>query len=73
MVNQQLEGHRTTCIMLSLDTYVINTISLDNYSRMELSLLTVKSNNNIADPLTKGLNKKLVKKSSRGKGLKHIE
>ena len=33
----------------------------------------VKSKDNIADPLTKGLNRELVDKSSRGMGLKPIE
>ena len=33
----------------------------------------VKSNDNIADPLTKGSNRELVDKSSRGMGLKPME
>ena len=33
----------------------------------------VKSKNNIADPLTKGLNKELVEKSSRGIRLQPIK
>ena len=33
----------------------------------------VKSKDNIADPLTKGLNRELVDKSSRGMGLKPME
>ena len=32
----------------------------------------VKSNDNIADPLTKGLNKELVDNSSRGMGVKPV-
>ena len=37
------------------------------------SLDYVKSKDNIADPLTKGLNRELVKKSSRAMGLKIIK
>ena len=33
----------------------------------------VKSKDNIADPLTKGLNRELVEKSSRGMGLRPIK
>ena len=33
----------------------------------------VKSKDNIADPLTKGLNRKLVEKSSKGMGLKLVK
>ena len=33
----------------------------------------IKSNDNTADPLTKGLNRELVEKSSRGMGLKPIK
>ena len=35
-----------------------------------ISVDYVKSNDNIADPLTKGLNRELVEKSSKGMGLK---
>ena len=35
-----------------------------------ISIDYVKSKDNIADPLTKGLNRELVEKSSRGMGLK---
>ncbi|WJZ99452.1 hypothetical protein VitviT2T_017897 [Vitis vinifera] len=38
-----------------------------------ISVDYVKSKDNIADPLTKGLNKELVEKSSRGMGLKPIK
>ncbi|XP_075515358.1 secreted RxLR effector protein 161-like [Primulina tabacum] len=38
-----------------------------------ISVDYVKSKDNIADPLTKGLNRELVAKSSRGMGLKPIE
>ena len=41
----------------------IGVISLDYISSMD----------NIADPLTKGLNRELVEKSSRGMGLKPIK
>ena len=33
----------------------------------------VKSKDNIADPLTKGLNRELVEKSSKGRGLKPVK
>ncbi|KAL9447408.1 hypothetical protein AB3S75_014970 [Citrus x aurantiifolia] len=38
-----------------------------------ISIDYVRSKNNIADPLTKGLNRELVEKSSRGMGLKPID
>ena len=38
-----------------------------------ISVDYVKSKDNIADPLTKGLNRELVEKSSRGMGLKPIK
>ena len=38
-----------------------------------ISIDYVKSKDNIVDPLTKGLNKKLVEKLSRGMGLKPIK
>ena len=38
-----------------------------------ISLDYVKSKHKIADPLTKGLNKELIEKSSRGMGLKPIK
>ncbi|KAL6344924.1 hypothetical protein AAG906_006685 [Vitis piasezkii] len=38
-----------------------------------ISMDYVKSKDNIADPLTKGLNRELVEKSSRGMGLKPIK
>jgi len=71
IANQQLEGHVVTCIMVSLDIYVVDTIPLDNYSQNRIVTIDyVKSKDNIADPLTKGLNRELVDKSSRGMGLK---
>ena len=42
-------------------------------STVVISLNYVKSNDNIANPLTKGLNRELVEKSSRGMGLKPIK
>ena len=38
-----------------------------------ISLNYVKYKDNITDPLTKGLNRELVEKSSRGMGLKPIK
>ena len=38
-----------------------------------ISIDYVKSKDNIADPLTKGLNRELVEKSSRGMGLKPMK
>lgn len=31
-----LEGHKTICIMVNLDTYIVNTTPLTNWSRMVL-------------------------------------
>ena len=66
IVNQLSVGHKAICIMVSLDTYVVDIIPLDNLFLLELFLLTVRSKDNIADPLTKRLNRELVEKSSRG-------
>ena len=38
-----------------------------------ISLDYVRSKDNITDPLTKGLNRELIEKSSRGMGLKPIK
>ena len=38
-----------------------------------ISLYHVRSRDNIADPLTKGLNRELVEKSLKGMGLKPVE
>ena len=38
-----------------------------------ISIDYVKSKDNIADPLTKGLNRELVEKSSKGMGLKPVK
>ena len=38
-----------------------------------ISINYVKSKDNIADPLTKGLNRELVEKSSKGMGLKPVK
>ena len=42
-------------------------------STRDISVDYVKSKDNIADPLTKGLNKELVEKSSKGMGLKLVK
>lgn len=34
-------GHKATCIMVSLDTYVVNIIQLDNLFLTKLFLLTM--------------------------------
>ena len=38
IVNMLLVEHKTVCIMVSLDKFVVDTIPLDNYSRLGLSL-----------------------------------
>ena len=73
IVNLLLVEHKAVCTMVSLDTFVVDTIPLDNYSQLELSVDFVKSKDKIADPLTKGLNKELVEKSSKGMGLKSVK
>ena len=40
IVNLRLEEYRITCIMVSLDTYIVDIIPLGNYFQLELSLLT---------------------------------
>ena len=73
IVNLQLAGHRARCIMVSLDTFVVDIIPSNNYSQLGvISIDYVRSKDNIADPLTKGLKRELVDKSSRGMGLKPI-
>ena len=42
------------------------------FSTKVISVDYVKSKDNIADPLTKGLNRELVEKSSKGMGLKPV-
>ena len=49
-----------------------NTIRQPLSTRV-ISLNYVRSKDNIADPLTKGLNKELVEKSSRGMDLESIK
>ena len=68
IVNLLLVEHKIVYTMVSLDTFVADTTPLDNYSQQFL-----KSKDNIMDMLTKGLNKELVEKSSRGMGLKPIK
>ena len=60
VVNLLLVEHKEVCIMVSLDTFVIDTIPLDNYSQLAVDF--VKYKDNIMDPLTKGLNRELVEK-----------
>ena len=38
-VNLRLIGHRVICIMVNLNIFVVDIISLDNCSQVELSLL----------------------------------
>ena len=72
-VNLLLVEHKTVCIMVSLDISVVDTIPLNNNSQLGFSIDYVKSKDNIADPLTKGLNRELVEKSSKGMGLKPVK
>ena len=66
IVSLLLVEHKIVCTMVSLDIFVVDTTPLDNYSQLGvISLNYVKFKENIADPLTKGLNRELVKKSSR--------
>ena len=74
IVSLLLVEHKIVCTMVSLDIFVVDTTPLDNYSQLGvISLNYVKFKENIADPLTKGLNRELVKKSSRGMRLKPIK
>ena len=59
-----------TCIMVSLDIYVVDIIPLGNCSQMGLFTIDyIKSKDNLADPLTKGLTREQVNCTSRGMGL----
>ena len=59
---------------VSLGIFIVDIIPLNNYfSTGVISLDYVKSKDNIADPLTKGLNKELVEKSSKGMRLKLVK
>ena len=73
IVNLLLIKHKTVCTMVSLDIFVVDTTPLDNYSQLGFSLDYVRSKDNIADPLTKGLTGELVEKSSKGMRLKPIQ
>ena len=54
-----------SCITVSLDTYVRQLLSSGI-----ITIDYVKSKDNIADPLTKGLTREMVAKTSRGNGFK---
>ena len=73
-VNLLLVEHKTVCIMVSLDISRRrhNTIK-QQLSTGVISIDYVKSKDNIADPLTKGLNRELFEKSSKGMGLKPVK
>ena len=73
-VNLLLVEHKTVCIMVSLKNIRRrhNTIK-QQLSTGVISIDYVKSKDNIADPLTKGLNRELVEKSSKGMGLKPVK
>ena len=73
-INLLLVEHKTICIMVSLDI----SRRRHNTIKQQLSIGVIsidypKSKDNIADPLTKGLNRELVEKSSKGMGLKPIK
>ena len=62
-VKLRLKAYKATCIIVSLDTYIVDIITFDNYSLLFVDY--VKSKDNITDVLTKMLNRELVEKSSR--------
>ena len=55
-----------TCIMVSLDIYIVDIIN------EIISIDYIKSKDNISDPLTKGLTREQVNCTWRGMGLKPI-
>ena len=66
--------HKIVYTMVSLDIFIVDTIPLDKLLSTEvISVDYIKSKDNIADPLTKGSNKELVKKSSKEIRLKLIK
>ena len=70
IVNLLLVKHKTVCTMVSLDIRRRHNTIRQLLSIEVISVDFVKSKDNIADPLTKGLNGYLVEKSSKGMRLK---
>ena len=56
IISLQLEGHKVVYIIVSLDIYVVNTCSQIKLFSFDF----VKSNENIANPLTRGLSRELI-------------
>ena len=73
IANQQLVGNKVICTMVSLDIFVVDTIPLKKLLSNEIiSIDYIKSKDNIAHPLGKGLSGKQVNCLSRGMNLKPI-
>jgi hypothetical protein len=73
IANQQLVGNKVICTMVSLDIFVVDTIPLKKLLSNEIITIDyIKSKDNIAHPLGKGLSGKQVKCLSRGMNLKPI-
>ena len=54
----QLEGHNVTCVMVSLDIFIIDTIPLSKLLSNGIIIVDYKkSKDNIVDPQTKRLNR----------------
>ena len=70
IANLKLVGHIMTCKTVSLDIYAVDIISLGNCSDGIISIDYIKSKDNLADPLTKGLTREQVNCTSRGIRLK---
>jgi len=70
-----LKGHKVICIMVSIDIYTMNIISLIKhlYSNKIIFIDYVKSKENIVNSSTKGLLREFVYNSLRGMGLKPLK
>ena len=73
IVNRQLVKHKAICIVISLEILVVNTILLENYSQMVIFIHYIRFKGNIADLLSKVLNRELVENSLTSMGLKPIK
>ena len=72
IVSLLLVEHKAICTMVSLDIFVVDNTIRQRLSTGVISVDFVKSKDNIADPLAKGLNRELVEKSLKGMRLKLV-
>jgi len=72
MVIHHMNGHKIICIIKNIDIYKHKNVK-HLFSNEIISINYVNSKENIVDPLTKSLLRKLVYSSSRAIGLKPLK